>query len=39
MIAAKAHKTKHYSSSSSLGYSADSTILQKNEGYAYVSEI
>jgi len=39
MIAAKAPKAKHYSSSSSLGYRVDSTIVQKNEGYAYVSEI
>jgi len=39
MIAAKAPKAKHYASSSSLVYRVDSTILQKNEGYAYVREL
>ncbi|XP_052074205.1 uncharacterized protein LOC127712054 [Mytilus californianus] len=39
MLAAKAPKAKHYSSSASLGYRVDSSILQKNEGYAYVSEV
>ncbi|CAC5382727.1 unnamed protein product [Mytilus coruscus] len=39
MTAAKAAKAKQYSSSASFGYRVDSSILQKNEGYAYVSEV
>ncbi|CAC5363351.1 unnamed protein product [Mytilus coruscus] len=39
IIALKAQKTKHYSSSSSLNYRVSSAVLQKNEGYHYISEV
>ncbi|VDI11824.1 Hypothetical predicted protein [Mytilus galloprovincialis] len=39
MIALKAPKTKHFSSSSSLNYRVSSAVLQKNEGYHYISEL
>ncbi|CAC5357766.1 unnamed protein product [Mytilus coruscus] len=39
IIALKAPKTKHYSSSSSLNYRVSSAVLQKNEGYHYISEL
>ncbi|XP_076102353.1 uncharacterized protein LOC143071724 isoform X2 [Mytilus galloprovincialis] len=38
-IATKAPKYKHYSASSSLSYRVSSAVLQKNEGYSYVSEV
>ncbi|XP_052067585.1 uncharacterized protein LOC127706898 isoform X2 [Mytilus californianus] len=38
-IATKAPKYKHYSASSSLSYRVSSAVLQKNEGYGYVSEV
>lgn len=38
-IASKAPKSKHYSSSASLGYRVSSAILQKNDGYTYVSKV
>ncbi|XP_071150116.1 uncharacterized protein [Mytilus edulis] len=39
IIASKAPKTKHFSSSSSLNYRVSSAVLQKNEGYHYISEL
>ncbi|XP_076109235.1 uncharacterized protein LOC143078171 [Mytilus galloprovincialis] len=39
IIALKAPKTKHFSSSSSLNYRVSSAVLQKNEGYHYISEL
>ncbi|XP_071136602.1 uncharacterized protein [Mytilus edulis] len=39
IIALKAPKTKHFSSSSSLNYRVSSAVLQKNEGYHYISEV
>ena len=39
LIALKAPKAKHYSSSSSLSYRISSAVLQKNEGFDYVAEV
>ena len=39
MIARKAPKSLHYSSSESLNYRVSSAIAQKNEGLAYVSKV
>ncbi|XP_071138472.1 uncharacterized protein [Mytilus edulis] len=39
IIDLKAPKTKHFSSSSSLNNRVSSAVLQKNEGYHYISEL
>ncbi|CAC5425805.1 unnamed protein product [Mytilus coruscus] len=39
LIALKAPKTKHFSTSASLNYRVSSAVLQKNEGYNYISEL
>lgn len=38
-IASKAPKAKHYSASASLSYRVGTAVLQKNEGYSYVSKV
>ncbi|XP_071139818.1 uncharacterized protein [Mytilus edulis] len=38
-LSTKAPKYKHYSGSSSLGYRVSASVLQKNEGYSYISEV
>lgn len=37
-IASKTPKAKHYSASASLSYRVETAVLQKNEGYSYVSK-
>ncbi|XP_052084970.1 uncharacterized protein LOC127722154 [Mytilus californianus] len=39
LIALKAPKTKHFSTSASLNYRVSSAVLQKNEGYNYIAEL
>ncbi|XP_052080047.1 uncharacterized protein LOC127718130 [Mytilus californianus] len=39
LIALKAPKTKHFSTSASLNYRVSSAVLQKNEGYNYIAEV
>ncbi|XP_076082975.1 uncharacterized protein LOC143054015 [Mytilus galloprovincialis] len=38
-VSTKAAKNKHYSGSSSLNYRVSAAVLQKNEGYGYVSKV
>ncbi|CAG2242653.1 unnamed protein product [Mytilus edulis] len=38
-LSTKAPKYKHNSGSSSLGYGVSASVLQKNEGYRYISEV
>lgn len=38
-IASKAPKAKHYYASASLSYRVGTAVLQKNEGYSYVSKV
>lgn len=38
-IASKAPKRLHFSGSASLGYRVSSAVLQKNEGYQYMSKV